>query len=393
VTALVEIPSSQKSNRAAELRSAPLAWVRGGRVPCLDGVRAISILLVIMGHSRAEIHSIALKQFLSLFGGHFGVTCFFVISGFLISLLLFREFERSRTVSLGGFYARRILRILPAYLAYLVLILFVTRITGQSISWPYWRAALTYTMCYMPALNSVWPRLLGHLWSLAVEEHFYLLWPVLILSLHPRRATIAAAAYVVLGPAIRYLVWRQHQDWLDIDFASVTQMNSIATGCVLGFVIFNYHHQLGRILTAKRAAALIIFAPIALSASAILSRVSGKYSILLSDPAASLLVGACMVGIWYAPDGFLHRWLNTPVIVAVGILSYSLYLWQQPFTDPSATNWICHWPQNFLTIFAAATASYFIIEKPFLQLKSRFAVRDRRSDTLTSAAMPTIARA
>lgn len=353
---------------------ANLAWTRTGRVPCLDGVRAISILLVIMDHSHETVRPAALKQLLWLFGGHFGVTCFFVISGFLISLLLFREFDRTRTLSLGGFYARRALRLLPAYAAYLVFVLIITRITVQPISWHYWCAALTYTMCYMPKLNSVW--FLGHLWSLAVEEHFYFFWPILILCLRPRRASILAGIYVVLSPAIRFLVWRQHREWLDIDFSSLTQMSSIATGCFLGFVVFNYNHRLMRILTGRPAIALTALSFFALIASEILSHMIGKYSIFFSDPAASLLIAACVLGIWYSPGSPLHRWLNTPALIAVGILSYSMYLWQQPFTGPFAANWTDRWPQNFLFILAAAAASYFLVERPFLKLKSRFSVSE-----------------
>jgi peptidoglycan/LPS O-acetylase OafA/YrhL len=364
-----------------------LGWVRRGRVPCLDGLRAISILLVIMDHSRQTIRPAVLIHFLWLFGGHFGVICFFVISGFLISLLLFREFERTQTISLGGFYARRALRLLPAYLAYLLFVLILTRITVHPISWPYWRAALTYTICYTPKLKLCW--YLVHLWSLAVEEHFYFLWPIVIVFLHPRRANILAGVYVVLTPVIRFLVWRQHREWLDIDFASITQMNAIATGCILAFAVFNYHEQLIGILKGRRAVALTLFSFIALIASAVLNHLSGKYTIFLADPATSLLLAACILGIWYSPRGRLHLCLNNPAIVAMGILSYSIYLWQQLFADPLtlpfATNWVCRWPQNLLFIFIAATASYFIVERPFLLLKVRFSALARSSPVYRSS--------
>lgn len=347
-----------------------LGWVRKGRVPCLDGIRAISIMLVIMEHSRKTIRQASLSAVFGLFGGHLGVTCFFVISGFLVSLLLFRELDRRQTISLGRFYARRALRLLPAYVVYLGFVLVVTRITTHPIAWRYWCAALTYTMCYMPRLLSFW--YLGHLWSLAVEEHFYFLWPILIFYLRPRTATVLAGACIILSPAIRYLVWSQHRDWLDIDFCSLTQMDSIATGCILGFFVFNYHRELMRILTRRRATALTVFSIIALVASTVLSHISGKYYILFQDPAASLLVAACVLGIWCNPDGLVHRWLNIRTMVSIGILSYSLYLWQQPFTGPSGANWVSRWPQNLLFILAAATASYWLVERPFLDLKDRF---------------------
>ncbi|HEY1922085.1 MAG TPA: acyltransferase [Tepidisphaeraceae bacterium] len=363
-----QIEEPQKAHRVQRLEH--LGWVRGGRVPCLDGIRAISILLVIMEHSRETIRPVALKSLLWLFGGHFGVTCFFVISGFLISLLLFREFERGQTISLGGFYARRALRLFPACIAYLLFILVLTHVMARPISWVYWRAALTYTICYVAKLKSFW--YLGHTWSLAVEEHFYIFWPILIFFLRPKRAIIAAGIYVALTPAIRFLVWRQHQEWLDIDYVSITQMGSIATGCILGFVVFNYDQWLMRILNGRRAVVLTALSLLALVGSAIMNHMSGKYYLFLGDPAASILVAASMLGIWFTPGGYLHRWLNTPALVGVGILSYSVYLWQQPFTGPDAATWMDRWPQNVLLIFVAAAGSYFIVERPFLKLKARF---------------------
>jgi peptidoglycan/LPS O-acetylase OafA/YrhL len=202
----------------------------------------------------------------------------------------------------------------------------------------------------------------------------------LIFYLHPKRAAILAGIYVALSPIIRFLVWQQHRDWLDIDFASITQMSSIATGCVLAYVLFHYDHALPRLLNNHTAIALTILSVMALIATAALNHLSGKYYIIFGDPIASLLITACILSIWFNPDGLLHRLLNTPPLVAVGVLSYSIYLWQQPFTGvSSAVNWSSRWPQNLLFIFAAATASYFIIERPFLKLKTRFSASDNRS--------------
>jgi peptidoglycan/LPS O-acetylase OafA/YrhL len=135
-------------------------------------------------------------------------------------------------------------------------------------------------------------------------------------------------------------------------------------------------------LKGRRAVVLTIIGFVALSASAVLDHVSGKYYILFADPAASLLVAACVLGVWFSPDSRLHRWLNNPALVAVGILSYSMYLWQQPFTQPSAAaTWVGRWPQNVFVIFAAAAASYFVVERPFLKLKARLSSPRERLTT------------
>lgn len=130
---------STKSIHAKGSRDRTPIRVLRGRLPCLDGLRALSILLVIFAHSGAQI------PIFSKLDGHSGVTCFFVISGFLITLLLLRERERTGKISLKAFYLRRSLRILPAYLFYLGVIA-VAQLGGLvHCPWQDWLASFTYT--------------------------------------------------------------------------------------------------------------------------------------------------------------------------------------------------------------------------------------------------------
>ena len=92
------------------------SWITHGRIPFLDGLRAVAIFMVIVSHLSPQMH---MPGFTKYFNGHIGVTLFFVISGFLITLLMLREHEKTGTVSLKAFYTRRILRIFPAYYAYM----------------------------------------------------------------------------------------------------------------------------------------------------------------------------------------------------------------------------------------------------------------------------------
>src|SRR5215203_5514786 len=109
------------------------AWLEGGRVPCLDGLRAVSIILVLLEHSSLT-HGFPLSRATRLGDlGHIGVSMFFVISGFLITMLLGREWTRAGSISLSGFYWRRALRILPAYLAFLAVIFAATRLHSVSL--------------------------------------------------------------------------------------------------------------------------------------------------------------------------------------------------------------------------------------------------------------------
>jgi len=137
------------------------------RIPSLDGVRAISITLVVMCHLANWKH-ISLP-FPTIYGS-LGVRIFFVLSGFLITKLLLREHERTETISLRDFYIRRAYRIFPAAAVYLLVI---TIIYWHQLRWYSIAASALYVM----NMQSYPPWMLGHLWSLSIEEQFYLLWP------------------------------------------------------------------------------------------------------------------------------------------------------------------------------------------------------------------------
>ena len=208
------------------LPAAP-AWVQKGRVPCLDGLRALAIFVVLFSHFHLRF---------PVNIGHRGVTLFFVISGFLITLLMLREENRTGNVALKEFYLRRTLRIMPALLFYL-LVVFILQVLGYLyVTKSHWIAALTYTMCYMKVGVS-WN--VEHTWSLAVEEHFYLLWPVLFCFLKGNKAFKVLAVYTVAVPLLRFIIWRYFQDSVDMVYASVTQMGSIALGCIIAYMAQN----------------------------------------------------------------------------------------------------------------------------------------------------------
>jgi len=139
------------------------------RIPSLDGLRAISIALVIVGHwvSRHYGSAVALSY------ANLGVRIFFVISGYLITTLLIKEHSKTSTISLGDFYVRRAYRILPAAMAFMLPVFVVY---GSQLRWYHMAAALVYVANFDPLR----PWFLGHLWSLSVEEQFYFLWPSIL---------------------------------------------------------------------------------------------------------------------------------------------------------------------------------------------------------------------
>ncbi|MDO8941596.1 MAG: acyltransferase, partial [Desulfobacterales bacterium] len=167
-------------------------------IPSLDGLRAISITLVLLGHLSGTQGFVRLNLGVGDYA-HLGVVVFFVISGFLITRLLLSEHAKRGSISLKLFYARRTLRLFPASYAFVgcVWLLWLAGIVPLQ-SRDLWHA-VTYTVNYAPDI--AWS--VGHLWSLSVEEQFYLLWPFAFVTMGPRRASWVAGGVILLGPVAR----------------------------------------------------------------------------------------------------------------------------------------------------------------------------------------------
>jgi peptidoglycan/LPS O-acetylase OafA/YrhL len=275
------------------------------------------------------------------------------------------------------------MRLFPALALYLAIVYPALRIAGVYIQTKYWVAALTYTMCLMPNLHTAWA--IGCLWSLSVEEHFYFIWPLLVAFLLPRRAAILAATYVLCVPVIRLLVWKKLHGILDVDYCSPTQMCGIAVGCVLAYWVFYHTEIVGYWMSGWRLRAALVVAPVGLIVSTVLGREWGKYDIMFTDPMNSVFLATLVIALFYSPKLWASRLLNTRFLVGVGILSYSIYLWQQPFSY-AAGSWLFHWPFNAISGVLVALLSYFLVEAPFLRLKDRMGAR--RHGVVAPAAAP-----
>ena len=351
------------------------AWLFHGSVPSLDGLRAVSILLVIVGHLslRPEPAFSWLPR-----AGEMGVEMFFVISGFLITLLLERERRRTGTVSLKRFYIRRCLRILPAYVFFLAA-LFALQLRGYlDIPWGAWLTAMTYTTSLV-SLAPSWD--LGHTWSLAVEEHFYLVWPLLFLVLNRRRAFLACAACVAAGPFLRMALYRfvfLPHGGVGMSFCTFTQMDCIAVGCCLALLATSPACR--KLWPGRRVAAcLCLGSAVLLVASKVAAaKFSSVWAILLyqsflSPSANSLLMALLVWGSINHGGALLYGLLNCRLFRVLGLLSYSLYLWQQPLINPERGGWAFQFPANMVLLLLVACLSYTLVESPFLKLKQRFA--------------------
>lgn len=211
----------------------------------------------------------------------------------------------------------------------------------------------------------------GHTWSLSVEEHSYLIWPLLV-RYYGRMAFLPALACILAAPFAR-LIWPSegHPVFAGSFFATPCRIDSIAIGAILAFLATS--DRLRRLLPNSRwiSTACIVVAFAGLSAN--------RYALVKHWPGATILyhsVNSLLIALilWvgvYHHDSWLFRWLSFRPMVFIGLLSYSLYLWQNPFFNPHADHWWTRWPTNCCLLVSLALGSYFLVERPFLRLKGR----------------------
>jgi peptidoglycan/LPS O-acetylase OafA/YrhL len=355
-------------------------------IPSLDGLRGISIALVLLAHVRGTRGMFAVPS--SLFNhGQLGVTCFFVVSGFLITRLSVDEIDRTGGLSIKLFYIRRALRIFPAFYVYLAVVAVLSALGWLDLPFRNLAFAATYTMNYV--LAGRWET--GHLWSLAIEEQFYLIWPATIAVLGIRRALAAATALAILAPyallalflhgAGRYLLATQTFPFV---------FDALAAGCVLGGCLRTFvSNARFRRAIASPFGGLV---PLALLFVDSIDHHSAAYH------AAGQL--AITLGICYSVARYTQvldtrgaRILAWRPLVWVGRRSYSLYLWQQLFLDPYQHTLLQVFPINVACAFACADASYRFIERPLNRRRGRYRPEasraeptERARDTLASPA-------
>lgn len=345
---------------------APSLPISNGRIPCLDGMRAISILGVAYAHAHAT-RGFPHIPGLSMLGdlGNLGVRVFFVISGFLITFLLLKESDKNGKISLRGFYERRIIRIFPAFYGYLLVIGILALAGVVAMDWSDFEFAAVYLINFVAKKS--WA--VGHLWSLSVEEQFYLLWPTLIVLAGWRRALGLAIGSVLLAPLLRVAWWYLFPTQQDLATkAFPTICDAIATGCVLACLRDKLSEW--KLYNQFVSSWWFLLVPCAIMASnALASHTRPDY--LIGQTIRNVGIALCLDWFMRYPESRVGRILNLRPIVWLGTLSYSFYLWQQLFLDRHSDALWCRFPFNLGFTFLAALASFYLIEQPFLRLRAR----------------------
>jgi peptidoglycan/LPS O-acetylase OafA/YrhL len=359
-------------------------------VRALDGIRAFAILLVLAVHAGVP----------GFDSGWLGVDLFFALSGFLITTLLLNEWSSTGTVLLKNFWARRFLRLMPAYYLYVIGITIAMWCLPWSVlsthaGWTplgYTAALWTYLMNYPPA-GGIWNGQIAtvHLWSLAVEEQYYVFWPVFLLFLLKRPKFLVPVAWSLFAAVLTYfLLFATDERLLYTRGISLFLASAVAITLQRGSSATRWRTFAGKRANALLTASVLVSLP---------AFAAGSFH-LLTVPQVQLLLPvllpvyiAAISRLWYGSvDGVWRFILTHPVLVYIGKVSYGIYLYHEVtrlFTWWITDQWLQGLPRFLaygtrLALYlglsvAVASASFELYERRFLLLKNRF--RGDRSES------------
>jgi peptidoglycan/LPS O-acetylase OafA/YrhL len=340
------------------------------RIQGLDGIRALAVLAVIAAHTHV----------FWLHGGGVGVDMFFVLSGFLITSLLLHEWSRCGRLSLPKFWGRRLLRLGPALVALLVCVDGFALLFQAHVG-PGWQQAVQATPSIVLYFSN-WVIVaggtlgfLGPLWSLSVEEQFYLLWPVVVIVLLSSRArlrplAIVAAALCSLALIDRILTFDSQN--LTRTFGTDFRMDALLVGCLLAIAIHAGHKHLVERFSRVGVAPAIVYLLFVALLMPDFEISAGTIQAELYYTVGLTLVGiatVCVLGFVVThQNGRLTSFLSIWPLAWTGRISYAMYLWHFPII--AAVRGAIHpspgvlLPLALIGTYAAATLSWVLIERP-----------------------------
>ena len=334
------------------------------RIGALDGWRGAAILLVLVDHAgemsaNAWIHRATRT-------GATGVGIFFALSGFLITSLLVAERQKSGRIRLESFYTRRVFRIVPPVIVFLAALLCLRELNVLPVTGLQLASSLFLFRNYLPSdWGAGWYT--GHFWSLMVEEHFYLVWPLLLIA---TRANLK----VLTGIALSVAAWRAvslHYHLLAGPWApgrTDIRIDALLWGCILA-IVFTRPELRERLKRAATGWVMLLLVAIDVVSNVL----HGQHDYSFYEP-----VILALLVIWpiLHPDSALRRLLDLAPLRFVGRVSYSLYIWQQMWMlfpgAPTPFHRLQTFPLNVAMAFCCGIASYYAIEKPFIHLGRRF---------------------
>jgi peptidoglycan/LPS O-acetylase OafA/YrhL len=346
-----------------------------GKIPGLDGIRAIAITLVAID----QLHF----RFLRAWGeslGRVGVTLFFVLSGFLITWLLLKEDQRTGDISLKKFYIRRFLRIFPGFYFFWIVYVGLAIVARKHVSWGNCIAALLYVNNYYWPLRGGGDGAMLLTWSLGVEEQFYIVWPSIFKRLRRRfdtmtRGLAILCALVLLHRFLLVYVWHASPNYLYAAFDA--RMDSLAIGCLLAIAIRTGKAQrFVELVSSSSILPALTFLLLAVSMSMPAWVHAFLYWDLEGFTIESIVSATLIVQMVVLGSSFPWTWINWRWVRFIGTVSYSWYLYNAIGPDAINHSRIGHtWlraPLGLAAGLGLAIASYYVIEMPFLRLKAKY---------------------
>ena len=338
------------------------------RIPSLDGCRAISILVVVLAHLCETPAFRAFDPYARLMFhfGPYGVEVFFVISGFIITTLLLNEERRNGSVSIKKFYIRRAFRIWPVAYAYLLVVAVLAWSHLISVAPHHFFYAATFLMNHVPKTN--W--FTGHFWSLAIEEQFYVLWPIVFLLTAKRGRLTCCCLILLVAPLLRTLSYLYEPAvHRAMRFSLLFMGDAIAIGCLMALLSkeLEKNRIVCRIINLRCFFVIPALSVIMYTALKFLP----AFYFAAGKSIAFTCIAATLWKVMHVRDS-AFRFLNAKPLVKIGVLSYSIYVWQQVFLNPTSASALNRLPVNLLLVSIAATFSYLGIEVPFQHLRPRF---------------------
>jgi peptidoglycan/LPS O-acetylase OafA/YrhL len=366
-----------------------ISHTRLAYLPALDGVRAFAVVAVMMFHGGIPFMT----------GGFMGVDVFFVLSGFLITSLLVGEWRQSLTIRLGAFWARRARRLLPALFLMLLFVAFFASVIVPRGTYAALRLDALSTLLYVSNWHFI---LVGsnyfnetqsaspliHTWSLAVEEQFYLIWPLVVLGVlrltRSLRVLLGVCFVAAVASATEMYVLHRHAININrVYLGTDTRSQCLFIGCALavGLVIVTQrHHDAGRLAAGELWRPTSARGRLACACGGVLGAAGAIVMWTLTNSTSSFpytggffLVGlatACVIlSAVGAPRSLVPRFLSLAPVRYVGRISYGLYIWHWPlflWVDHARTG-LSGYPLfavRVLVTFAVSVASFHLVERP-----------------------------
>jgi peptidoglycan/LPS O-acetylase OafA/YrhL len=342
------------------------------KIPQLDGVRGIAVLMVVLLHASDKYPTLGLQPFFR--NGWMGVDLFFVLSGFLITRILLQT--KDSGYYFRNFYARRCLRIWPLYYSVLLLMFVLIPLARpsdaatvfESRSSPWWAYPL-FLQNFLVPVPTMATGPLGVTWSLAIEEQFYLLWPLVIRHFTTQQLRRIAIGAVCVSPVLRMILSMQG---VNIYTNFFCRLDGLMSGALIALCLRSPGFEPRR-YTRAAWCGLLVMAPLAVAIDT-----PGARWIVLSLTA---FAAACFIFLaLFSEQAWLRALLTNRILVWTGIISYGIYLLHKIPFDMAQSFHLTHRPELVLAFgiaaaYGLAILSWFCLERPFLAMKRYFGSR------------------